>query len=169
MSSADEIVIPPSLPRLLVAMFVGFAGVVGGLFLIFGPGVVVTTGATVAGGAGAGVVVLGLMTGRPCVRVDDEGFEFLTLIGGKRVRWADVASPFGLVKLGWNKGVGYALSDSARARLGSKPKPMFSGYDGVIGGALRTSPNELAALLNERLKVHLERARAAATEGEDSN
>ena len=166
MGLSDEIIVPPSLPRLLCSALVGVAGMCLGMFMIVGPGWFFNGAVTAFAALGAGFVVLAAIVGRPSVEISREGFTFRTLAGAATRRWDDVASPFETFKVGWNMGVGYKLTEEARARLGVKPNKLLSGYDGALGGALSKSPDELAALLNERWNERRATPFAGAPRGE---
>lgn len=97
-----------------------------------------------------GFSVLGILSGKPNITIDAEGFTFRTPIGPERKRrWADIDGPFTVIRVGMLQGVAYRLTPAFKQTTPIKPNSAFQGYDEMIGGSLRVSKEELAKLLNE--------------------
>jgi hypothetical protein len=92
--------------------------------------------------------VVAVVRQRPRVVITPEGFTVYKLFGGQSRKWRDVHGEFAVIKLGWIKGVGYNLTDGHKARVGTKPTSLFSGYDAAISGAFELSAEQLAEVLN---------------------
>src|SRR5262245_65980080 len=103
MTEAVEVVVPPSLSRLLATLFVGVLGVVGGLRLIFGPGQVVITVAAGLAGLAILAFVGAVVRRRPRVVVTAQGFTIYKLFGEESHQWQDVEGQFAVIKIGLNK------------------------------------------------------------------
>jgi hypothetical protein len=158
MEPSRTVIVPSSPLRLLTTLVVSNLLMVGGILGVSAGLSGVGTGTAMACAAMVGVstvlYLIAALRGRPRVLLTPEGFTVEKVLGREAHRWEDVAGPFGVVKVGWLKGVGYHLTPEYKARLGKKPMPAFGGYDGAIVGALSCSPEELADLLNEHLRRH---------------
>jgi len=165
MTLPSTLVVPPSLPRLLVALLAGNLALVGGFFLMFGPGTLLAVTAAVAGGVSGLCLVAAAVGQRPRVVITAEGFASQKLFGEESHKWQDVEGPFAVIKIGWGKAVGYNLRASYEARIVKKPTTLFSGYDAAISGAFRLSAEELADLLNAHYQQYQRHAAPDAGEG----
>ncbi len=148
MAMENEVVVPPSLPRLLASLLVGVLGVLGGLFLVIGAGKVLDIAAAGVGGLAVLALVVAIVRRRPRVVVTARGFTVLQLFGEESHEWQDVHGQFAVIQIGLGKAVGYNLTADCKARLGKKPTSLFSGYDAAISGAFALSAEKLARLLN---------------------
>jgi hypothetical protein len=148
MAASSAVVVPPSLPRLLAALLVGGVGVVGGLLLLFGPGPVLVAVASAVGGLIVLVFVVAVVRQRPRVVITPEGFTVYKLFGEESRKWAEVHGKFAVIRIGWNRAVGYNLTAGHKARVGKKPTSLFAGYDAAVSGAFGLPAEELAELLN---------------------
>jgi hypothetical protein len=156
MAQPGTVIVPSSPLRLLMTLVLsnllmvgGILGVSAGLFGV-GTGTAVVCAVVV----GLSTVLFGTaaVRRRPRVVLTPEGFTLEKVIGRETHRWEDIDGPFGVIRVGWSKGVGYHLTPEYKARVGKKPTSVFGGYDGAVVGALRCSPEELADLLNEHLR-----------------
>ena len=156
MEQASTVIVPSSPLRLLRAYILGSLGMVVGILGISAGLSGVGTGTAVACAVLVGqstvLYVIAAVRGRPRVLLTPEGFTVEKVIGREAHRWEDIAGPFGVLKVGWSKGVGYHLTSEHKAQVGKKPTSVFGGYDGWVAGAFRCSPQELADLLNEHLR-----------------
>jgi hypothetical protein len=148
MTAARQVIVPPSIARLLPLLLISGAGVVGGLLLIFGPGQVWATLASVAGGLIVLTFIVAVVRRRPRVVISAQGFTIYKLFGEESHHWQDVDSRFAVIKIGLNKAVGYHFTADYKVRTGKKRTSLFSGYDAAISGAFALSAEELAELLN---------------------
>lgn len=148
MVEGTEVVVPVSLPRLLASLFVGVLGVVGGLFLIVGPGQILTIVASGSGGLAVFAIVMAVMARRPRVVITPKGFTVHKLFGEESYEWQDVHGQFGVITIGFSKAVGYNFTADYKARTGKKPTSLFSGYNAAISGVFTLSAEKLAGLLN---------------------
>jgi hypothetical protein len=158
MAESVEVVVPPSLPRLLVTLFVGVLVMVGGLFLVIGPGQVLTTVAAGLGGLAILAFVVAVVRRRPRVVVTAAGFTIHKLFGEESHAWQDVHGQFAVIKIGLIKAVGYNFTAAYKARTGRKPTSKFSGYDAAISGAFALSAEKLAELLNTHRRTQADTA-----------
>jgi hypothetical protein len=134
-------------------LLVGNLAMVGGILGIsagpFGLGLMTVVACTVVVGLSTALDIVAAVRRRPRVVLTPEGFVLEKVIGREEHRWEDVAGPFVVIKIGWSKAVGYHLTPEYKARVGKKPTSIYGGCDAAVTGALRCSPEELAALLNE--------------------
>ncbi len=156
MEQPSTVIVPSSPLRLLRAYVLGTLGMVVGILGasagLIGVGTWTAVVCAVVAGLSTVLYVMAAVRGRPRVVLTPEGFALEKVIGREAHRWEDIDGPFGVIKVGWSKGVGYHLTPDYKARVGKKPTSLFGGYDGAIVGALRCSPEELADLLNEHLR-----------------
>jgi hypothetical protein len=148
MTEAVDVVVPPSVSRVLATTSLGALGMVGGLFLIFGPGSVLLAGVTGVGGLAVLAVVVAVVRRRPRVAITPAGFTVHKLFGDDARAWEDVQGPFAVIRLGLGRAVGYRLTAEYKARTGRRPTTQFSGYDAAIAGAFALPADKLAELLN---------------------
>jgi len=160
MTHSTAVIVPLSVFRLLGRMVLGNLMVAGGLLLGFGPKIMVW-GCIAFAIASAVLIMVCAIRQRPRVVITSEGFAFHTPFGSRSYKWDDLEGRFAVIKIGLSKVVAYHLTAECKARLGKKPTSRFSGYDDVLLGALRLSPEDLADLLNE----HRERRRKAEGDG----
>jgi hypothetical protein len=156
MEQQSTVIVPSSPLRLLRAYVLGTVGMVVGILgasaSLFGVGTWTAVVCAVVVGLSTALYGIAAVRSRPRVVLTPEGFTLEKVIGREEHRWQDIDGPFGVIKAGWSKGVGYRLTPDHKARVGKKPTSLFGGYDGSIVGALRCSPEELADLLNEHLR-----------------
>jgi hypothetical protein len=148
MAEAAEVIVPPSLPRLLASLVVGVLCMVGGLLMLLGPRLVLIPVAPALGGMALLVFVLAVVRRRPRVVITAEGFTVHKLFGEESHEWRDVHGSFAVIKIGISKAVGYHLTTDYKARTGRKSASRFSGYDAAISGAFALPADKLAELLN---------------------
>ncbi len=155
MEQPNTAIVPSSPLRLLRAYVLGSLGMVVGILgvsvSLFGVGTWTGVACAVVVGLSTVLYVIAAVRGRPRVVLTPEGFALEKVIGREAHRWEDIDGPFGVLKVGWSKGVGYHLTPEYKARVAKKPTSLFGGYDGALVGALRCSPEELAELLNEHM------------------
>ncbi len=158
MEQSSTVIVPSSPLRLLMTLVLSdvmmVAGILGVSVALTGLGAVTAAVCAVVVGLSVLLYVIAAVRGRPRVVLTPEGFTLEKVIGREAHRWEDIAGPFGVLKVGWSKGVGYHLTPEYKARVGKKPTSVFGGYDGAVVGALSCSPEELADLLNEHLRRH---------------
>lgn len=158
MTQLEPIIISASFVRLLGTLIVSSLLMIGGIICIsigmFGFG-------NWAIFACVGVVcfntllyVVAAIRGRPRVVITTDGFVFEKPIGREAHQWSEIEGQFAVIKIAMHQVVAYKLTPECRASLAKKPNSRFSGYDGVLGGALPCSAAQLAALLNEHKAAH---------------
>jgi hypothetical protein len=149
MDVENQVVVPPSLPRLLFGLVVGGLGIVVGFLFIFGQGIAFTiVSSGVSGLAFLGFVV-SVIRRRPPVVITAAGFTVYTLFGEKSQKWDDIQGAFARTRIGLINAVGYNLTAEYKASTGKKRTTRVSGYDDGITGAFAISTEKLAELLNK--------------------
>jgi hypothetical protein len=141
---------------------------VGGIIAIFGVRTATVGACTVVVALSTALYVIAALRQRPRVIITPQGFTFEKLLGREAHQWTDIEGRFVVIKVGLTKAVAYKLTAEYKSRTGKKTTTLFSGYDAaVVGGALPSSPQELADLLNE----HVQRNRGSeemASPGEET-
>jgi hypothetical protein len=122
---------------------------VGGIFGIFGLGTLTALACAAVVSLSIVLCVVAAIRQRPRVVITPQEFTIYKIIGCESHKWDDIDGQFAVIKIGWSKAVAYHMTTEYKTRVGKKPTSMFSGYDAAVMGALRSSPEELAALLNE--------------------
>lgn len=159
MDHTNEIVVPPSLTRLLFSLLIGGTGMIVGLFLIFGSGPTPTAVATAVGSLTVLSWIVGVLRQRPRLVVRSDGFTMYGLIGEHSQKWEDVEGQFDMIPVGRDYAVAWNITPEAKGRPGTKRRRPIGNYDAALGGALALSSEQIAKLLNDRLK---ERQNAAS-------
>jgi hypothetical protein len=135
---------------LLVSNLLMIGGILGIAIGLVGVGNWTVVACVVAAALTTILYIVAALRQRPRVVITREGFVFEKLIGREMHRWEEIDGRFVVIKIGWNKAVGYNLTPECKARTGKKSSALFAGYDAaVVGGALPCSAGELAELLND--------------------
>ena len=139
MDLTNQVVVPPSLPRLLSSLLVACLGIVGGLLLILGPGLILTIVAIGVGGLTVLACIVAVVRRRPRLVITPDGFTIYKLFGEHSQKWEDIRGEFSIVKSGWIKVVGYNLTTEYKARIGRNHKVSVPKCDQSISGAFALS------------------------------
>jgi hypothetical protein len=153
MAQPSTVTVLPSLLKSLRTLVVGNLAMVGGIIGIsislIGLGTTTVVVCAVVVGLSSILYLIAALSQRPRVVITPEGFVFDKLFGREAHKWEEIDGQFAVIKLGWGKSVAYKLTPDYKARMGRKATSLFGGYDAVVTGALRGSPEDLAELLNE--------------------